>query len=528
MTNREAVGGEQHSSQSITTLRSTRSGGFAGRRLMGAALLAPVVVAALLPLAACSGTTITDGMTDLDQETPEFGELVAELTTVPSGVLCLKLTSSNGNVSKLITVSAGGSSATASLGQLALGPTTVTAAAYNVACGSITATTAPTWLGEPLETEVRAVGTQMLRLTLVPAGNTNVTVDFVNPVVAIEAGMGNFTFSIGTAGDLRAWGLNDKSQLGDGTTTNRSTPVPIASVTGPTSIDAGLSHACAVTASGALRCWGHNSDGQLGDGTTTARTSPVTVIASGVKKVATGYYHTCALMTNSTVRCAGNNSDGQLGINSTVGSTSFVNVTGNYSDVAAGGYHTCALSTTTSAQGNVRCWGRNSDFQVGITNTADVLSPTTISLNGAVSLSLGVSHSCALVADATVRCWGQNTWGQLGNGTTTSSNIPSSAQFDGEFVAVAAGSHNTCAIASDENAYCWGLGGPQTGVGNATNRNTPTKVREVSNVLTISAGPEHACATTAAGGAWCWGHNTSGQLGNGSTATYFTPTRVAL
>jgi alpha-tubulin suppressor-like RCC1 family protein len=77
------------------------------------------------------------------------------------------------------------------------------------------------------------------------AGVTKVSGDF------------NHTCVIGTAGAVRCWGLNTDGQVGDGTTTDRSSPV---AETGPpdgaTDVDAGLNRTCAVVG-GDVWCWGY-------------------------------------------------------------------------------------------------------------------------------------------------------------------------------------------------------------------------------------------------------------------------------
>ena len=118
---------------------------------------------------------------------------------------------------------------------------------------------------------------------------------------------------------LRCWGRNVEGQLGDGTTTNRRNPVQV--LTGVQQVSAGVYHTCALLTGGTVRCWGANGDGfsggRLGDGTTTDRQSPVQVLASGftqgtdvldgVTQISAGGSHTCALLSDQTIRCWGEN-----------------------------------------------------------------------------------------------------------------------------------------------------------------------------------------------------------------------------
>ncbi|MDW8247211.1 MAG: hypothetical protein RMJ84_11600, partial [Sandaracinaceae bacterium] len=58
----------------------------------------------------------------------------------------------------------------------------------------------------------------------------------------------------------------------------------------------GGGHSCAWLSDGSARCWGENEHGQLGDGTMTDRATPVQVMGlrSEVEAIAAGYEHTCA------------------------------------------------------------------------------------------------------------------------------------------------------------------------------------------------------------------------------------------
>jgi alpha-tubulin suppressor-like RCC1 family protein len=91
-----------------------------------------------------------------------------------------------------------------------------------------------------------------------------------------------------------AWGLNNRGQLGEGTTTNRSSPVSPPALSNLTAIAGGGFHSLAIQAGGAPLAWGSNATGQLGDGTTTNRSSPVSPLApanTNVNGISAGWAH---------------------------------------------------------------------------------------------------------------------------------------------------------------------------------------------------------------------------------------------
>ena len=314
---------------------------------------------------------------------------------------------------------------------------------------------------------------------------------FYAPAVVEVACGGNHNLLLMSDASLWAVGYNGYGQLGDGTTTNRSTPVRVA--TGVTKIAASGNHSLFVKNDGTLWAMGYNGYGQLGDGTTTTRTSPVQVPgAAGVLQIAAGYNHSLFVKPDMTVGAMGYNGYGQLGDGTTTQRNSPVSVTGvsGVTAVAAGDNHSVFLLT----DGTLRAVGSNGNGQLGDSTTTN--RSTSVAVVGASSvtqIAAGGSHSLFVTSFGALYASGANSNGQLGDGTTTQRTSPVLVPGVSNVSKVAAGDSHSVFLKSDTTLWTMGYNNyGQLGDGTTTQRNSP--VQTASNVSLIGARLNHTCA----------------------------------
>jgi alpha-tubulin suppressor-like RCC1 family protein len=204
----------------------------------------------------------------------------------------------------------------------------------------------------------------------------------VNTAIAVGGGR-YFSLALLADGTLRSWGDDAQGQLGnDASFTASGVPVTVSLPIGVriTAIAVGGYHGLALCSDGRVLAWGLNGSGQLGDGTTTNRPTPVYVRANiiadltNVVAIAAGANHSLAILSNGTVRAWGANGQYELGDGTTTQRNYPVSVggLGNIVAIEAGYGGSVALR----ADGTVWCWGANSTYQVGNGNTAVTTAPT--------------------------------------------------------------------------------------------------------------------------------------------------------
>jgi len=200
-------------------------------------------------------------------------------------------------------------------------------------------------------------------------GDSNTTnrspaqVSGLNDVIAISAGSSH-SLALKSDGTVWAWGSNNVGQLGDGTTTDRNRPVQVSGLTNVIAITGGCeSHSLALKSDGTVWAWGYNNFGQLGDGTTTNRSTPVQVSGlSGISAIGAGSGHSVALKSDGTVWAWGHNAYNQLGDGTTTNRFVPVQVMASSSTTFGAvasisvGYQFCIVQQN---NGSVWTWGRN-------------------------------------------------------------------------------------------------------------------------------------------------------------------------
>ena len=332
-----------------------------------------------------------------------------------------------------------------------------------------------------------------------------------------------FSLAVGSDGNAYAWGDNRYGQLGDGTTTPRTTPVTVKKPEGAPAdftyvqASAGSYYSLALGSDGYAYAWGFNKYGQLGNGKISGENAnpvPVRVrdpaspidASKGLKavQVSAGYSHSLAVGSDGYAYAWGFNEYGKLGNNN-----------GDSSDVPV---HVCD----------------STDASKGLK---------------AIQVDAGWRHSLAVGSDGYAYAWGFNKYGQLGNGKISGENAnpvpvrvrdpasPIDASKGLKAVQVSAGYSHSLAVGSDGYAYAWGFNYcGQLGNNSTTDSLVPVHVRDPDNpddedkglqATQLDGGYEHSLAVGSDGYAYAWGNNNKGQLGNNTTSGYYSyPVKV--
>ncbi|MFK7984965.1 MAG: MopE-related protein [Sandaracinaceae bacterium] len=355
------------------------------------------------------------------------------------------------------------------------------------------------------------------------------------------------------------WGLNDKGQLG---TIESANELRVAHQqrlgSRVADVARGRDGTCARRADGSLLCWGYDNARQLGlpDG---LHLSPREALAApeGLRSISVGETTSCGVRSDGRAVCWGG-----VGVAGAVvplgdgsafdaGSATAVEVSGltGVRSVSVAFRHACALV----GDGEVHCWGDNTSGALGATSSdlcggdACALTPIRVTLPGPAAevvtagiragedsmLSFG-DHSCARLVDGRVYCWGESRLGGLAQGPVTlQTDVPLAVPGITDAIDLDLSTSHGCALRADGRATCWGadlegtVGGAEVCELGLRCHTTPFDVPVLTDGRAIQVGLAISCAIRDSGDVTCWGANSSGEAGDGTTASRVVPAGVA-
>ena len=322
--------------------------------------------------------------------------------------------------------------------------------------------------------------------------------------------------------NLFGMGRNSYGEIGDGTTTERHSPVQSTLSSVSAISTGGFYSSLCIKGDGSLWAVGANNNGQLGDGTTTNRSIPVQIIPSGVVAISAGYNHGLFLKDDGSLWGMGDNACGELGDGTTTERHAPVQIVpSGVSAISAGYYYSLFLKN----DGSLWSMGYNGYGQLGDGSTTVRHAPVQIVSSGVSAISAGNYHSLFLKNDGSMWAMGNNAYGQFGNGTTTEQHAPVQIVSSG-VSAISAGFYFSLFLRNDGSMWAMGYNNSgQLGDGTTTNRYNPVQV-ESSGVSDISAGYYHSLFLKDNGSLWAMGDNMFGRLGDGTTTDRHAPVQI--
>ena len=272
------------------------------------------------------------------------------------------------------------------------------------------------------------------------------------------------------------------------------------------SVATGMYHSLFLQADGSMWTCGGNDQGQLGDGTMTDKHSPLKVM-DGVASIAAGEQSSFIVKKDGSLWACGCNG-GAYGNGTTTRSLTYVKIMDDVANVSSSVDHTLIVKI----DGSLWSCGKNDDGQLGDGTTTTRLTPVKI-MDGVKSASAGkYNHSLIVKNDGSLWACGNNTFGQLGDGTTTRRLTP--VKIMDEVSMVSAGADYSLFLKSDGSL--WGCG-TTTPWELSWSGKTSSPVKILDGVQAVSAGEEHILAIKNDNSLWTCGLNREGELGDGTT-----------
>ena len=361
--------------------------------------------------------------------------------------------------------------------------------------------------------------------------------------------------------NLYALGKNDKGQLGTSDTENKSQPAFV--MNNVKDVSCGNNHTAILTNSGKLFVCGDNTYDQLGitlPNSATYTSSPTDTMlfageifagANSTAYMADGKVYQCGSVAETQNKsyqaveglsditevdigetCLAANADGELYRwgNMAAGKSLKNNITVSpvevdypYAVKQVDSYRTQTLAI--NELGQVIAWGEGY-YANGSDKMETKTYPTVIDgIENPTQVSRGKNHNLVLDKNGDVWCWGSNTNNPMG---TLGGKVKKASKMTGisNVKQIAAGTEFSIFLKND--GTIWGVAKNdkgQIGQGNTDDYLTPTQITSMKTFKKVSAGESFVVAL-AEDGLYSWGANTDGQIGNGTTDDEYIPVKL--
>jgi alpha-tubulin suppressor-like RCC1 family protein len=346
---------------------------------------------------------------------------------------------------------------------------------------------------------------------------------------------------------LFLWGNNAEGEIGDNTTTNRSSPVQVyGNEKTWEKIDGGSEHFGAIKNDGSIYFWGKNAEGQVGDESTTPRSIPIQIGLGGKWiYLSLGDNFSSALKSSITATVTPS-----FTASVTPSPTPSSSVTPTPS-ISASASPTPSISNSPTITPSVTpsptpspspsmsptptptgfnsgsslfVWGEGTGNNIGdgLRINRSSITQTYYKTNDWALVECGDIFNGAIKYNGTIWTWGSNVSGDCGLGyTSLDVSIPTQIGTDTNWLMLSI-NYGGQAIKTNNTLWSWGINSNgESGLGDTVVRSSPAQI--IGNWSYVSRGNSAVGAIRTNGTLWLWGANESGQLGNNTSVNSSSP-----